>query len=115
MKPYLKILLAIIGVLLMAYLSFVVYVKSQNPNPLWMDYRYNHAITKPLAKMGIVDAQYKMGLHYLYGWGIVPPETDLKEAVYWFEKAVENGHEKSKEELEVAKNPEQYPNNFGCS
>lgn len=40
------------------------------------------------------EAQYKMGLCYLYGYGV---DIDIKQAFYWFSKASLNGNRSSKE------------------
>lgn len=74
--------------------------------------RYCYYVTRPLANMGCANAQYKMGLLNLYGWGVTPPHEDQEMAVYWFEKAVANGHEDAVEELKVARHPEDFPQHF---
>lgn len=112
MKRFIKIPLVIVGVIASLYLGFVIYVKIKNPNALYMDYRYSRVIVQPLAKLGCVNAQYKVGLHYLYGHGIFPPKAFADEAVYWFEKAANSGHKEAAMELEVAKNPRAYPGRF---
>lgn len=105
--------LFIVGSIVVLYLAFVIYIKIKNPgNPLWMNPQYNSLITEPLAKMGCASAQLKMGLHYLYGWGSIPPQDELDKAIYWLEKALESGNEDALEELAIAKNPENYPEQF---
>ncbi|WP_295938431.1 SEL1-like repeat protein [uncultured Alistipes sp.] len=72
-----------------------------NGNPRFMHHRYNKVVTQPLAKIGIADAQYKMGLFYLYGSGESKPTTEeVNNAIYWWEKASAKGNEKAEKELE---------------
>ena len=44
---------------------------------------------RPLAEQGHAEAQFKLGVMYVYGWGV--PE-DYAEAVKWWRKAAEQGH-----------------------
>ena len=46
---------------------------------------------RPLAEQGDSYAQYKLGLMYDYGEGVIEDDT---QAVYWFRKAAEQGHTK---------------------
>lgn len=104
MKRTLKISLIAIASLAILYGAFATYIKLDNPNPLFMDYRYNKVITQPLAKIGFADAQYKMGLLWFYGSGeSEPTKAEIENAVYWWEKATAKGNEKATEELGKAK------------
>lgn len=49
------------------------------------------------AKQGDVDAQYNVGLYYYRGQGV---EKNFTQALYWFTKAAEQGHEGAKETLQ---------------
>ena len=44
----------------------------------------------------INPAQYNLGRMYQWGKGV---EKDLQQARFWFQKAIDNGHEKAKEAL----------------
>ena len=79
-----------------------------NGNPRFMHHRYNKVVTEPLAKLGIADAQYKMGLFYIVGTtnppsGEYDAKADLEKAIYWWEKASAKGNEKASEELAKAR------------
>lgn len=100
MKRILKITASVVGCIGLLYLGLVVYVKLYGSgSPLFMDYRYNALITKPMAKMGFVDAQYKMGLFYLATGEVEPTEDELEQAIYWFSKAAEQGYTEAQYEL----------------
>lgn len=76
---------------------------NNNGNPRFMHHRYNKVVTEPLAKLGIADAQYRMGLFCLYGNGESEPTTnEIENAVYWWEKASAKGNEKATIELAKA-------------
>ena len=76
-----------------------------NGNPRFMHHRYNKTVTEPLAKLGVADAQYKMGLFWSYGGGESEPTTeDINNAVYWWKKASAKGNEKARKELEKLTN-----------
>ncbi len=73
-------------------------------NPRFMHHRYNKVITEPLAKVGFADAQYKMGLFWYYGSGeSEPTQTEIENAVYWWEKASAKGNEDATKELAKAR------------
>lgn len=75
-----------------------------NGNPRFMHHRYNKVVTQPLAKVGIADAQYKMGLFWFYGRGeSEPTEQEIENAIYWWEKASAKGNDKANEELAKAR------------
>jgi hypothetical protein len=62
-------------------------------------YRYTKVITEPLAKMGITNAQYKMGECY-YELFLYPPDEskakeELDKAIYWWSKAAAKGNKKA--------------------
>ena len=46
------------------------------------------------ALQGNAPAQYNLGRMYQWGKGV---EKDLQQARFWFQKAIDNGHEKAKE------------------
>ena len=48
------------------------------------------------ALQGIAPSQYNLGRMYQWGKGV---EKDLQQARFWFQKAIDNGHEKAKEAL----------------
>ena len=48
------------------------------------------------ALQGNAPAQYNLGRMYQWGKGV---EKDLQQARFWFQKAIDNGHEKAKEAL----------------
>ncbi len=58
-----------------------------------------YTINKALAEKGDVEAQFKLGKIYGFGWKGVP--KDYKQAIYWFEKAAKQGHVKSQSYLGV--------------
>ena len=49
---------------------------------------------------GNAPAQYNLGRMYQWGKGV---EKDLQQARFWFQKAIDNGHEKAKEALSKIK------------
>lgn len=51
---------------------------------------------KKVAEQGDAEAQFNLGKCYYHGDGV---NRDLKEAVYWFRKAAEQGHVKAQEAL----------------
>ena len=53
------------------------------------------AIT-PVAEKGNAKAQYMLGKYYSWGYG---EDCDNQKAIYWFEKAADNGNEKAAEAL----------------
>lgn len=53
------------------------------------------AIT-PIAEKGNAKAQYMLGKYYSWGYG---EDCDNQKAIYWFEKAADNGNEKAAEAL----------------
>ena len=55
---------------------------------------------KKAAEQGDVEAQYNLGLMYEFGDGV---EEDFDQAVKWFEKAAERGHEGAQDALEQLK------------
>lgn len=72
-----------------------------NGNPDFMHHRYNKVVTEPLAKLGIANAQYKMGLFWFYGSGEDKPNLEeLTNALYWFEKASDNGDTQANKEIQ---------------
>jgi TPR repeat protein len=46
-------------------------------------------VITPKAEAGDSEAQYQLGKHYDYGWGV---ERDALEAAKWYEKAAIQGH-----------------------
>ena len=52
------------------------------------------------ALQGNAPAQYNLGRMYQWGKGV---EKDLQQARFWFQKAIDNGHEKAKEALSKIK------------
>ena len=83
-------------------------VGGYKPSEAFMHHRYNKVVTQPLAKIGVTDAQYKMGVFYFWGATNPPSEeydtkSDLEKAIYWWEKASAKGHEKATSELTKAK------------
>ena len=44
------------------------------------------------AQQGHVEAQYRLGTVYRFGYGEEVVQTDFKKAVYWITKASEQGH-----------------------
>lgn len=50
------------------------------------------AIWKPLADKGNKEAQYHIGYMYQTGTGVIKSN---KQALYWYNKAAENGHGKA--------------------
>ena len=48
------------------------------------------------AEQGYAQAQFDLGHCYFYGWGVA---EDKAEAVKWYRKAAEQGHEKAKAAL----------------
>lgn len=46
--------------------------------------------TKKSAKQGNVEAQYSLGIYYLYGYGT---SYDCEKAIHWLTRAAENGYE----------------------
>ena len=53
--------------------------------------------THLLAEQGEADAQYNLGNCYAFGDGV---EQSYTEAVKWYKKAAEQGHEDAKKELD---------------
>ena len=69
-----------------------------------MHYRYNKVITEPLAKMGVTNAQYQMGLYWFNGSGEQKiPKEELEKAVYWWGKAAAKGSKEAITALAEAK------------
>ena len=54
------------------------------------DFRKGFDLCKDAAEGGIADAQSILGRFYNYGWGNV--KIDYKEALKWYEKAIEQGN-----------------------
>ena len=52
---------------------------------------------KALAEKGDVEAQFKLGKIYGIGW--IGVSKDYKQAIYWFEKAAQQGHAKAQSYL----------------
>ena len=50
------------------------------------------------AEKGDAQAQYNLGWCYVNGDGVA---KDLKQAVYWYRKAADQGHAEAKEALEL--------------
>ena len=107
-----KRILIITVIAIVCILGLYTYLTwGSNGNPRFMHHRYNKVITQPLAKLGIADAQYKMGLFYIVGATNPPSEeydakADLEKAIYWFEKASAKGNEKATAELAKAREME---------
>lgn len=59
-------------------------------------YHYHKVITEPLAKIGVANAQYKMGECYYELFLYPPDESKAKEkldkAIYWWSLAATKGH-----------------------
>ena len=53
------------------------------------DYKTAYRLFKPLAKQGVPEAQYSLGVMYANGRGV---PQDYAEAVKWYRKAAEQGH-----------------------
>ena len=53
------------------------------------DYAAAYREWKPLAKQGVVDAQYNLGWMYSYGKGV---KKAYKTAAKWYQLAAEQGH-----------------------
>ncbi len=68
-------------------------------NPRFMNHLYNKVVTEPLARIGVADAQFKMGLYWFHNIGSEPNKTELENAIYWWEKAAEKGHQDATAEL----------------
>ena len=65
---------------------------------------------RPLAKQGVADAQYNLGV--MYGEGLGVPQ-DYAKAVGWWRKAAEQGHATAQYNLGVAyHNGEGVPQNY---
>ena len=65
---------------------------------------------RPLAKQGVADAQYNLGV--MYGEGLGVPQ-DYAKAVRWWRKAAEQGHATAQYNLGVAyHNGEGVPQNY---
>ena len=101
--------LTVIAITIVCIFGLYTYLTwGNNGNPRFMHHRYNKVVTEPLAKLGIADAQYKMGLFYIVG-ATNPPsfkydaKADLEKAIYWWEKASAKGNEKASEELAKAR------------
>ena len=96
-----KRILIITAIAIICICGFYTYLTwNSNGNPRFMHHRYNKVVTLPLAKMGVADAQYKMGLFWFYGSGeSEPTKEELNNAVYWLEKAYAKGNMKASEEL----------------
>ena len=64
---------------------------------------FNIAETKKAAEQGVAKAQYNLALCYAKGNGVA---KDKAEAVKWFRKAAEQGHEKASEALDLLLGPQ---------
>ncbi len=63
------------------------------------DYEAAFKELKPLAKQGLAEAQYNLGLMYDTGYGV---PQDYEEALKWYKKAAEQGDENAREARSVA-------------
>ena len=61
------------------------------------DYEKAVKIARKLAKRNNAEAQNLLGICYFYGYGV---EQSYDEAVKWWKKAAEQGHEEAKKELD---------------
>jgi len=77
-----------------------------------MHHRYNKVITEPLARMGVANAQYKMGEFCFIGsdydfLGYINDKEEFDMAIYWWEKAAAKGNDKAIKALAYAKTLEE--------
>jgi TPR repeat protein len=98
-----KKILIIIAITIVCLLAIFAYLAEGN-----VRYHYHKVITTPLAKMGVANAQYKMGEACFSDSGFdFFGEIDNKEyfdkAIYWWEKAAAKGHKKAIKALAYAK------------
>lgn len=86
--------------LLTSIISFNVYASSFNDAQALFDsgdYKQALIILEPLAKNDDVEAQNLMGLIYAKGNDVLP--VNDKKAVFWFNKAAKQGHERASKNL----------------
>lgn len=57
------------------------------------------AFFKRAAEKGHASAQYNLGLHFEYGEGVDAVDTD--EAIFWFQKAANQGHPRADEAIQL--------------
>jgi len=50
------------------------------------------------AEQGLPEAQYRLARSYMYGDGV---DQNIDKAIQWFQKAIEQGHEKAKQSLDM--------------
>ena len=89
-----KKILIITSITIICLLAIFTYLAFGN-----VRYHYHKVITEPLAKMGVANAQYKMGEYY-YEFFLYPPDEskakeELDKAIYWWNLAAAKGHKKA--------------------
>ena len=62
---------------------------AEKPEISTLTIRYSFEETLQAAEMGIIEAQYSLGLYYYNSPG---PASDMKKSIAWFTKAAEQGH-----------------------
>ena len=100
MKKQIKRILIITSITVICLFGIFIYLTTTDGIYFGRNHhRYNKVITTPLAKMGIANAQYKMGVSF-YEYFLYPPDEakakdDLEKAIYWWKKAAAKGNEKA--------------------
>ncbi len=92
-------LIILISILLLQACSTATTSKALTKGVNEFDYQqYQAAFTDllPLAEQGNAQAQYAVGYLYYNGLGVV---KDFKSAVFWFNKAADQGNAKAKKAL----------------
>ena len=75
-----------------SFLSFIERSRrelAEKPDISTLTIRYSFEETLQAAEMGIIEAQYSLGLYYYNSPG---PASDMKKSIAWFTKAAEQGH-----------------------
>jgi len=70
------------------------------------EYRKAFIRLKEASEKNNADAQYALGYMYFYGQGVV---ENRQKAMYWFQRAAINGHQKAIDALNLLKNSSSEP------
>ena len=93
-----KKILIITSITIVCLLAIFAYLAFGN-----VRYHYHKVITEPLAKMGVTNAQYKMGIYWFSVGEMEIPKEELEKAIYWWGKAADKGNDKAAKALAEAK------------